>query len=198
MSGLYFQTFEDEVVLGCVEIVPGRKCSLSDSPVLGHHRLQVPGRDAPVEGSVAPSRSQHQVLVRSQEGDAGEPPGGGAGHLVQGGRHLPIGGEVETPAGQQDAAVAGHCHHLAGLLHHQTGHAALLDEGDEAEVSVRLTSAGVAAVVDHPEVELHLVLPADLAQSQCEASEPRLALREVTEDQRELWESDMECVDKLC
>ena len=67
-----------------------------------------------------------------------------------------------------------------------------LEDEDEAEVSVRLTSAGVAAAVDH------LVLPADLAQSQCEASEPRLALREVTEDQRELWESDMECVDKLC
>ena len=190
MSGLYFQTFEDEFVLGCVEIVPRRKSSLSDSPVLGHHRLQVPGRDAPVEGSVAPSRSQHQVLVRSQEGDAGEPPGGGAGHLVQGGRHLPIGGEVETPAGQKDAAVAGHCHHLAGLLHHQTGHAALLDEGDEAEVSVRLTRPGVAAVVDHPEVELDLVLTGDPAQPRREMSEPSLAVREVAQHERDLWQPE--------
>ena len=85
MSGLYFQVVENEIILGSLRIIPGRQGSLPDSPPLGHHHLELPGRDGLVERSVSlrQDRGQRQALLRGGEGEAGESPGEGSGDLVE-------------------------------------------------------------------------------------------------------------------
>ena len=120
-------------------IVPSRQSSLPHSPSLGHHHLQLPRPDGPVQGSGALGQDgvQHLTWLRGEEGDTGESPDPGTGHLVERSRHLAIGGEVETPAGQQEAPVLGDINHLPRQLHLQAGYVVLLDEGHQAEVSQR-------------------------------------------------------------
>ena len=76
---------------------------------------------------------QHDLLLWSEEGDAGESPPRWIGDLVERSRDLPVGEEVEAPAGQEETAVAGDVHHLPLLLHLQAANSILLDQSHQTE-----------------------------------------------------------------
>ena len=163
--------------------------SLPDSPPLGHHHLEISCLDVPVERSEA--SIQHDLLLWSEEGDAGESPPRWIGDLVERSRDLPVGEEVEAPAGQEETAVAGDVHHLPLLLLHlEAANPVLLDQSQEAEVSVGLTCAGASLVGNHPEVELHLLLLETFAQSGHQAAQPGLGLGEVVQHDWKLREPE--------